>query len=63
MNPQIRETLDAILERLDMDDGEWPGVEVFVSAEGRSVWGLLPEDLYVHLIELHRLLLEEEESE
>lgn len=48
------------MERLDMHEGEWPGVEVFVSAEGRSIWGLLPEDVYTALVQLNALLLEEE---
>ncbi len=60
MNPQIRETLDYIMERLDMHEGEWPGVEVFVPAEGRGIWGLLPEDVYTALVQLNTLLLEEE---
>lgn len=55
--------MDAILERLDMQNGEWPGIEVFVSQEGRHVWGLLPEDLYQALIELNTLLLHEEDRE
>lgn len=61
MNPQIRETMDSILERLDMQDGEWPGVEVFSNKEGRHVWGLLPEDLYHAILQLHTLIEEEEE--
>lgn len=63
MNPQIRKTLDYIIERLDMQEGDWPGVEVFVNDEGRSIWGLLPEDLYSAIVQLHVLITEEEEGE
>lgn len=45
-----------------MHEGDWPGVEVFVSSEGRSIWGLLPEDLYQMLIELYRTVVEEEDA-
>jgi hypothetical protein len=57
----ITEIVDAIVARLDMADGEWPGVEVFCSKEGRSIWGLLPEDLYSLLIELHKVTRNEDE--
>jgi len=55
--------MDFILERLDMQDGDWGGVEVFVSQEGRSVWGLIPADLHEAIAQLHTLLLEDEDDE
>jgi len=62
MNTQVvRDIVDAITDRLDMEDGEWPGIEVFCSKEGRSIWGLLPEDLYSLLIELHKATRDEDE--
>lgn len=60
-SPLVKDIVEAIIDRLDMGDGEWPGVEVFCSKEGRSIWGLLPEDLYSLLIELHSATRDEYE--
>jgi len=67
MNPDLKSAIQYLIKRLDMDAGEWPGVEVFVSKEGRHVWGLLPDDIYATLIVLARHVIEndidEEEDE
>jgi hypothetical protein len=63
VNPLIRETVEYMLERLDMQDGEPAGIEVFVSSEGRTVWGLLPADLHEAIVQLHSLILEESGDE
>jgi len=67
MNPDLKSAIQYLIKRLDMDAGEWAGVEVFVSKEGRHVWGLLPDDIYATLIVLARHVIEndidEEEDE
>ena len=67
MNPDLKSAIQYLIKRLDMEAGEWPGVEVFVSKEGRHVWGLLPDDIYATLIVLARHVIEndidEEEDE
>lgn len=56
MNQEARILLNALLERLDMQNGEWPGVEVYTPKNGAYTWGLLPEDVYALLIGLNKVL-------
>lgn len=63
MNPDLKSAIQYLIKRLDMEAGEWPGVEVFVSKEGRHVWGLLPDDIYATLIVLARHAIEDDIDE
>lgn len=63
MNPDLKSAIQYLIKRLDMEAGEWPGIEVFVSKEGRHVWGLLPDDIYATLIVLARHVIEDDIDE
>lgn len=63
MHPEIRAAIEYLVKRLDMQAGEWPGIEVFVSKEGRHIWGLLPDDVYATLVVLARHVSEEDEDD
>jgi hypothetical protein len=63
MTPEHRAAIQYLIKRLDMDGGEWPGIEVFVSKEGRHIWGLLPDDIYATLMILARAVAESDDDE
>lgn len=63
MNQEARILLNALLERLDMQNGEWPGIEVYTPKSGTHTWGLLPEDVYALLIGLNKVLGEDNGSQ
>lgn len=63
MTPESKAAIQYLIKRFDMEAGEWPGVEVFVSKEGRHVWGLLPDDVYASLVVLARDVIEQDMDE
>lgn len=63
MTPEHRAAIQYLIKRLDMDGGEWPGIEVFVIKEGRHIWGLLPDDIYATLMILSRAVAEPEDED
>lgn len=63
MSPESKAAIQYLIKRLDMEAGDWPGVEVFVSKEGRHVWGLLPDDIYATLMVLIREISSDDEED
>lgn len=63
MTRDLRDAVEYLIKRLDMDGGEWPGIEVFCSSEGRNIWGLLPDDVYATLLVIQREVLGVDDSE
>lgn len=60
MSRDLIDAVEYLVRRLDMHEGEWPGIEVFCSAEGRNIWGLLPDDVYATIVIIQREVLGEQ---
>jgi hypothetical protein len=63
MTRDLKDSVEYLMKRFGIHEGEWPGIEVFCSAEGRSIWGLLPDDVYATLIVIQREVLGADDSE
>lgn len=61
MDSNIRDLLKALFAEFEMDDGEWPGINVFSTSYGR-VWGTLPDQVVEILQELQQLVDEESDD-